>query len=134
MSESDDFSKVVSNRMRPALQLMFALFAGGSWVATKTWEAAGEVRKVQETNTKQDTDIAKCLALGTVHMRELRESERKHSLALHAIFDQQDLIMDMALEKLPLSRRKHYRPRIDKQRTTALKLIYSIPVPKEMPL
>ena len=133
MAESDDFSKVVSSRMRPTLQLLFALWAGGAWVASKTWEAAGAVREVQTTNTKQDESIERCLAVGAVHLAAIKSSDERNSLALQAIFSHQDLAMEMALEKLSGKRKEHYRPRIKVQRELALKLIYSIPVPKGTP-
>ena len=132
MADQEDFAKVVSNRVRPTLQLLLALGAGTSWLAKNTWDFMGEVRDAQETNEQQGEDIEQCLASNTVHMEQLAASEKRHALALQAIFEHNDLAMEMAMEKLSAQRKKHYRPRIKAQRKSALKLIYSIPVTKEV--
>lgn len=132
MADSEDFAKVVSARVRPTLQLVLALGAGVSWMGKNMWESMGQARDAMETIEKQGEDIKKLKAANIVHVEQLADSERRHALALQAIFDNEDLAMDMAMENLNDKRKKHYRPRIKTRRKTALKLIYSIPVPKEV--
>ncbi len=132
MADSEDFARVVSNRVRPTLQMLLALGAATSWLAKNTWDFMGQLRDAQEVNEQQDEDLAKCMAADTVHMEQLAASEKRHALALQAIFEHNDLAMEMAMEKLSAQRKIHYCPGIKAQSKTALKLIYSIPVPKEV--